>query len=261
LKKIKIKKLKISIITVSRNSQETIRDTIESVLGQTYQDVEYIIIDGNSNDNTMSIINEYSDRCAHIIHEVDLGIYDAMNKGIALCTGDIIGILNSDDIFNKSNTLSEIHEEFIKSNAESIYGDLVYVSVQDTNEVVRVWKAGKYNNMSFKYGWMPPHPTFFVKKGNYANYGNFRAGFKISADYELMLRLLYKYKISTSYLPIVLTRMRIGGISNLSLKNRLKAQNEDKLAWTINGLTPGYFTILLKPLRKVAQFFYKLYKK
>jgi len=247
--------LKVSIITIAYNSAETIEDTIVSVVNQDYQNIEYIIIDGGSKDETLNIVNKYKDKTATIISEPDKGIYDAMNKGIANATGDIVGILNSDDIYADNQVISDIVTQI--GNHDAVYADLVYVDREQTDKVTRFWKSGVYKKNAFIRGWMPPHPTFFVKKSIYDQYGTYNLALKSAADYECMLRLIHKQKISLTYLPRVITKMRVGGQSNVTLKNRLKANKEDRMAWEINGLKPRFYTIKMKPIRKIRQFFIK----
>ena len=245
--------MKVSIITISYNSEETIEDTILSVINQNYENIEYNIIDGGSNDKTQEIINKYKSNISNIISEKDRGIYDAMNKGVNISSGDIIGILNSDDIYLDNNVITDIVSK-IKDN-DAIYADLVYVDRLNIDKVNRYWKSGKYKKGAFLYGWMPPHPTFFVKRDCYNKYGLYNTTLQSASDYELMLRFIHKYKISLSYLPRVITKMRIGGVSNISLLNRYKANREDKMAWKINGIKSYFFTFILKPLRKIKQYF------
>ena len=247
--------MKISIITVCYNSEDTIEYSINSVLSQDCGNIEYIIIDGNSSDNTKSIIEKYRDKISHFISEKDEGIYDAMNKGIAMATGDVIGVLNSDDFYTNKEVLSKVINLFSTKNPDAVYGDLEYVSKENVKKVTRHWKAGEYKEGIFLEGWMPPHPTFFVKKNIYQLYGSFNTKLKSAADYELMLRFIHKEKIKLAYLPEVLIKMRAGGKSNVSLANRIKANKEDRLAWKLNGLKPGKLTLLLKPLSKLKQFF------
>ena len=248
---------RVSIITVSFNSSKTIHDTLNSVAMQDYPNIEHIIIDGLSTDNTIEIANSFP-HVKQVITEKDDGIYDAMNKGLKLATGDIIGILNSDDFYVSKKVISDIVSLFKKENVDSLYADLVYVNPENTQKVVRTWIAGNYNPRKFLFGWMPPHPTFFVRKEIYTQWGNFYTKLKSAADYELMLRFLYKHRISASYLPQVIVKMRIGGNSNSSFKGRLRANREDREAWRMNSLVPFFFTILLKPMRKVYQFFYRI---
>ncbi len=248
--------MKISIITVCYNSAATIRDTIESVLSQTYPDIEYIIIDGASTDATMSIVAEYKDRISRIVSEPDQGIYDAMNKGISLASGDVVGILNSDDYYPHSQVLDWVIEKFADSQVDACYGDLQYVDFHDTEKVVRHWGSGSYNHRKFYQGWMPPHPTFFVRSIIYKQYGNFHLDLGSSADYELILRFLLKHKINAVYVPRTLVRMRSGGTSNVSVGNRLQANKMDRKAWDVNGLKPYPWTLYMKPLRKLGQFLF-----
>ena len=221
--------MKVSIITIAYNSAETIEDTIKSIVTQNYSNLEYIIIDGGSTDKTLSIVDKFKDSITTIVSEPDKGIYDAMNKGVQNATGDIVGILNSDDIYADNKVVSRIVEAI--GNKDSIYADLVYVDRDNTDKVTRYWKSGKYRKGIFKKGWMPPHPTFFIKKSCYDQYGTYNLQLKSAADYELMLRMLHKHNISVAYLPEVITKMRVGGQSNVTLLNRLKANKEDKLAW------------------------------
>ena len=249
--------MKVSIITVCFNSEYTIETTLQSVLDQDYGNIEYIIVDGKSIDKTISIIEKYKLRIAKIISEKDEGIYFAINKGINHATGDVIGILHADDFYADEKIISRVVQEFIEKRTDSVYGDLQYVSKHDPLKIVRSWKSGPYNSKRFLKGWMPPHPTFFVKKKCYTQFGLFNTLFSISADYELMLRFLYKQKITTSYIPEILVKMRVGGKSNVTFKNRIKANQEDHLAWRVNELNPGKMTLILKPLSKIKQFFSK----
>lgn len=248
---------KVSIITVCYNSSKTIEDTIKSVLSQNYKNIEYVIIDGLSTDNTLEIINNYKKDIAIIVSEKDKGLYDAINKGIELASGEIIANLNSDDFYIDKNVISDVVEKFKKENTDLLYTDLYYVEEENTDKVTRYWKSGAYKKGAFYKGWMPPHPTFFVKKEIYNKYGVFNLKLKSAADYEIMLRLIHKYECTVSYLNRVTVRMRVGGVSNASLANRIKANREDKLAWKINGLKPKPFTFILKPLSKLNQFFSK----
>jgi len=248
---------KVSIITVCYNSAKTIEDTIKSVLSQNYKNIEYIIIDGLSTDNTLEIINKYKNEISVIVSEKDNGLYDAINKGIGLASGDIIANLNSDDFYIDENVITDIVAKFEKENTDLLYSDLYYVEEVNTDKITRYWKSGAYTKGDFYKGWMPPHPTFFVKKDVYKKYGVFNLKLKSAADYEIMLRFIHKYECTVSYLNRVTVRMRVGGVSNSSLSNRIKANREDKLAWKINGLKPKPFTFILKPLSKISQFFNK----
>jgi glycosyltransferase involved in cell wall biosynthesis len=249
--------LKISIITACFNSASTVEDTIKSVLSQDHKEIEYIIVDGNSTDNTLSIVNKYKDRISKIISGKDDGIYDALNKGIAAATGELIGILHSDDFYTDEKVISVVVRTIAGKGTDAVYADLQYVNKDNTSKVVRHWHSGEYKTGLFKKGWMPPHPAFFLKKECYDKYGSFNLKLRSAADYELMLRMIEKNKISVSYLPQVIVKMRTGGKSNISLLNRIKANREDKLAWELNGLKPGRFTFLFKPLSKIGQYFKK----
>ena len=259
----------ISIITVTSNAAATIAHCLESVNCQTMP-VEHIIIDGASTDSTLEIVRGISP-CARIISEPDHGIYDAMNKGIRLATGDIVGILNADDFYAHSGVLAKVAAVFADPMVDACYGDLVYVSeklesgignresgVSTQNfRIVRYWKSGEFRPEKFFWGWMPPHPTFFVRKSVYERYGMFNPDLGTAADYELMLRFLLKYQITTAYIPEVLVKMRTGGMSNVSLANRLKANRMDRMAWEVNGLKPRPWTLMMKPLSKIPQYFRK----
>ncbi|MFT4661258.1 MAG: glycosyltransferase involved in cell wall biosynthesis [Patiriisocius sp.] len=248
---------KISIITVSYNSAETIEDTIRSVLAQDYSNIQYIIIDGGSVDGTMDIVERYKKDIDILVSEPDKGIYDAMNKGIDNASGDIVGILNSDDLYAHKKVISRVAKKMSENNAKALYADLLYVDRINLNKVKRCWVSGPFSVRSFMRGWMPPHPTFFTLKTCYDHYGKYNLRLKSAADYELMLRFLYKNKIVPAYLPEVIIKMRVGGQSNESITNRLKANQEDKEAWTMNGLKPAWYTLKMKPIRKISQFFKK----
>lgn len=259
--------MKVSLITVSYNSANTIADTLRSVQQQTYKDIEYIVVDGNSSDGTIEIVKQFLNAeqgrpegaaqgvVTTFLCERDQGIYDAMNKGLALATGDIIGVLNSDDFYCSDDVIEEVVRAFQVNNTDCLYGDLNYVDPVDTSKVIRKWRSGPFHKENFLKGWMPPHPTFFVRKNCYKKFGTFNTQFKSAADYELMLRFLYKESCSALHLPKVMIHMRAGGVSNVSLKNRFRANREDRLAWKINGLKPKWFTLLRKPLSKLIQYF------
>ena len=250
-----VKVEKISIITVTYNSAQTLEQTIQSILSQDHPNVEYIMVDGKSTDGTLAIIEKYRPKITHFISEKDDGLYHAINKGINLASGDIIGILHADDFYTNNDVLTGIAETFKINAADAVYADLYYVDKDNTDKIIRTWKSGAFSPHKFLWGWMPPHPTFFVKKECYQKYGSFNTTFRSAADYEIMLRLLYKHKIKAAYLPEFIVKMRVGGQSNASLNNRLKANNEDRLAWKLNDIKPYFFTLTLKPLRKVVQFF------
>jgi glycosyltransferase involved in cell wall biosynthesis len=246
--------LKVSIITIVFNKQDTIAEAIKSVLQQTYRNIEYIIVDGASTDGTIAIVQQYEGKISRFVTERDGGLYDALNKGINLATGDVIGFLHADDTFSSPEAIAKVANAFVKDNTDSVYADLVYVDPKKTDKLVRNWKSGNFNRKKFIYGWMPPHPTFYVKREVYQRLGLYNTEFESAADYELMLRYLYKHQISTTYIPECLVRMRNGGKSNLSFKNRLLANREDHKAWLLNGIQPKFYTRYLKPLRKLLQY-------
>lgn len=249
--------MKVSIITITYNSELTLRDTIDSVVTQSYNDIEYIIVDGGSKDNTLNIVKSYEEKISKIISEKDNGLYDALNKGIKLATGEVIGLIHSDDFYNNTNVIQHVVNAFKSSQADAIYADLYYVDKDDTSKIFRKWKSGNYKHGMFVNGWMPPHPTFFAKREVYQKYGGFNLQLKSAADYELMLRLIHKHQIKLAYLPEFIIKMRVGGKSNVTLKNRIRANQEDRKAWVINGLKPRFYTLYAKPLRKIIQLFKK----
>ena len=250
--------MKISIITASYNSAGTIKDTLDSVRDQCNVDVEHLIIDGVSTDETLSICVDYP-HIAEVSSKKDKGIYDAMNRGIDICTGDIVGILNSDDFYVDAHVLEDVVKAFENTDIDAIYGDLVFVREDDTQSVIRVWRSGEQDARKWLNGWMPPHPTFFVRRELYDKFGRFNLALRSAADYELMLRFIYKEGVKVGYIPRVLVKMREGGQSTASLRNRLLANREDSMAWEINGLKKSALTTILKPLRKINQFFVREY--
>jgi glycosyltransferase involved in cell wall biosynthesis len=217
--------LKISIITVCFNSSDTIENTINSVADQKCSDIEYIIIDGLSTDGTVDIIKKHKS-VSKFVSEKDNGIYDAMNKGIKLATGDIVGTLNADDFYANEHVLDEVSKIFKDPTIEACFADLVYVDQQDTNKIVRYWKSREYFPELFKSGWMPAHPTFFVRKSVYQRLGGFDLNYKIAADFELLFRFIEKNKIKTKYLAKTIVKMRMGGTTNKSLNNILSQNRE-----------------------------------
>ena len=244
----------VSIITATYNSALTLRDCLQSVAKQSYDPIEHIIIDGASKDATLDIVNAFP-HIAQVHSEKDQGIYDAMNKGIAHATGDIIGILNSDDFYVDELVIQDIVSVFENSNCDVVYADLQYVDREHTDKIIRTWKSDTMQQHSFLYGWMPPHPTVFVRRKVYEQYGAFNLALKSAADYEFMLRVLYKEKCPVAYLPKTIVKMRDGGKSNQSIQNRIRANREDKKAWALDDLHPYFFTLLLKPARKLIQYF------
>ena len=246
--------MKISIITATYNCEKSLQRTIDSVASQDYEEIEHIIIDGGSSDNTLNIIQANSDRITKYISEKDSGIYDALNKGIRLATGDVIGFLNSDDTFADQHIISAIANCFKTEKTDLVYGNLVYQTVDDSNEkTIRYWESNNFNTESLKYGWMPPHPTLYCKREIYEQWGLFNDKFKIAADYDFILRIFKQPTIKKTFLPIILVKMSIGGISNNSIKNIIRKSFEDYKAIK-NNMIGGFLTLLLKNARKIAQF-------
>lgn len=246
--------MKVSIITVSCNSVDTIEDTILSVSSQSYPEIEHIIIDGASTDGTTDIINNHKAKITYFISEPDMGIYDAMNKGIARANGDLVGILNADDLYYDCNVIASIVAEFKKTNTDSIFADLVYVKKNDTSKVVRYYRSKNFKPYRFAFGWMPAHPTFFAKKEVYQRYGVYRTDYKIAADYELLVRFIATHKISYSYMPKILVRMRMGGVSTRSLKNTWTLNREIIRACKDNGISTNILKVLTKYPAKLLEF-------
>ena len=249
--------MKVSIITVCYNSADTIISAINSVLSQDYNDIEYIIVDGNSNDRTQDIVESFGSKIDYFVSENDDGLYDAMNKGINISTGEIVGFINSDDFLSHKSIISNIVGHFKLTNAQIVYADTQHIKRDHSNKVTRYWKAGDFSESKYRKGWMPPHSSTYIKKSVYDAYGNFRNDLKIAADYELLLRFIIKHKIKPFYLPEVATLMRVGGISNGSIKNRLKSLYEVYRSWELNNLKVSPLIIIFKPLSKISQFIFK----
>lgn len=248
--------MKVSIITATYNSSKTIQDTLESLKRQTYQDIEYIIVDGASQDNTLSIVNNRDCRVTKIISEPDRGIYDALNKGVVAATGDVIGFLHSDDIFASEDSVQQVVDTFLTNKSDAVYGDLQYVSANEPSHIIRLWKSGKYSRERLKLGWMPPHPTFYMKRECYQKFGVFDLSYKIAGDYDSLLRYLWSGNISMSYCEHVLIKMRVGGASNRSLKNIWLKSCEDTRALKNNGI-PVIPALFWKNVSKIPQFLFK----
>jgi len=247
--------MKLSIITVCYNSSVTIRDTIESVLEQKYQDIEYIVIDGSSNDGTIEIVKEYGDRISTFISEPDLGIYDAMNKGIRVASGDVIGFLNSDDIYSSSSALSQLMQRMISEGTDSVYADLIIVDPIDLNRTYRYYDSSKFHPKKLKYGLMPAHPTILFKRHVYLQHGLFSLDYKIAADYEIIVRFYHLKMVSYTYLPSVVVKMRAGGISTRGIKNSWTLNREMVKACHNNGLKTFLPLFVLKLPEKLLQLF------
>lgn len=248
--------LKISVITAVYNNRATLADALDSVLAQDYPDTELIIIDGASTDGTLEVIRGYAGQLAHVVSEPDRGIYDALNKGIRLATGEVVGFLHSDDTFADNQVLSRIAAALADPGVDACYGDLYYVRHDDPARVVRHWRAGPYHPRLLARGWMPPHPTFYARRALYERFGDFDLSYRIAADYDLMLRLLSQLTGQVVYLPQVLVRMRLGGISNRSLRHILRKSWEDYRALRHSHIG-GLGALAWKNLSKLPQFFFK----
>lgn len=246
--------MRVSIITVSFNSRETIEDTIVSVLKQKYSDIEYIVVDGGSADGTLDVVNKYSQRISRIISEPDHGMYDAINKGIGLATGDIIGLLHSDDVYATDHAVKDIIEEF-EPGIDSVYADLVYVERGNLEKVVRYYDSSVFHVLRFAYGWMPAHPTCFFRKSVYDKYGLYKEDYRIAADFELLVRFYAKFEVSHRYLHKVIVKMRNGGLSTKNLKSNLILNSEILRACRENGVPTNYLKIYSKYFLKLFQLF------
>lgn len=247
--------MKISIITVVYNGATTIEQTIQSILSQTHKDIEYIIVDGASKDGTLAVIEKYKDRISKFISEPDRGIYDAMNKGIKLATGDVIGMLNADDIYTDDTIIEQVADAFKQPDIDACYADLVYVDQNDLAKVIRYWKSCDYRDGLFERGWMPAHPTFFVRKKIYDQHGYFDLDFRLQSDFDLTMRFLRIHKIKSVYIPKIFVTMRIGGASNRGIKNIIKGNLESYRSCKKNGLPVGPLFIVKKILSRFPQFF------
>ncbi|MGB7293178.1 MAG: glycosyltransferase family 2 protein [Thermodesulfobacteriota bacterium] len=246
--------MKVSIISVVYNNAQYIEDCIKSVASQSYKNREHIVVDGGSTDGTLEVIEKHREKITKWVSEPDDGIYFALNKGISMATGDVVGFLHSDDYYASRDVLEKVANAFIDHDAESLYGDLVYIS-KSGKRILRYWKSGNYRKGMVKWGWMPPHPTFFVKREVYKRHGGFNTNLRVAADYELILRFLGKHSISTHYLPEVLIKMRIGGNSNKSIQNLIRKSKEDFQAMKDNGLPVPIAALFYKNFSKLPQFF------
>lgn len=244
---------KVSIITVAYNSVSTIKKTIDSVLSQDYPSIEYILIDGASTDGTINLIKSYGNHINYFISEPDQGMYDAINKGLSLATGDIIGILNSDDFYVNSQVISTVVSNFLENQVDCIFADLVYVSKHHPNKIVRYYSSASFTPRHFAYGWMPAHPTVFIKRWAYEHYGYFKIDYKIAADYELLIRFLAKYQLPYAYVPQVWVKMRTGGISTKNLMSNWILNREIVRGCTENGIRTNLFKVFSKYFTKIFQ--------
>jgi glycosyltransferase len=246
--------MKITIITVTFNSSRTIQEALDSVAAQNHRDIEHIVIDGGSTDGTQAIVAGHPSRVARLISEPDDGIYDAMNKGLRLATGDYVGFLNGDDTLASPTAIQELVDAATRTGADALFGDLVYVDPSRPRPLVRYWRAGAYSQAALRLGWMPPHPTLYIRRRTIARIGHFDSRLRIAADYEYMLRLFADSTVRTAYVPSVLVRMRTGGASNHSIRAMISKSREDLLALRRHKVG-GVMTLVCKNVRKIPQYF------
>lgn len=247
--------MKVSLLTVAFNSSKTIKDTIESVLSQNYNNIEYIIVDGQSKDGTIEIVKSYNGRIAKWISEPDKGIYDAMNKAIRMATGEVVGILNSDDFYYSETIISEVARAFEDERIDAVFGDLVFVDPGDLTKVVRTYSSKSWKPEKFARGFMPAHPTFFVRRKYYDQIGLFKTDYKIAADYELLIRFLYVNKLRYHYLPLTMVTMRRGGASTDGVRSNIILNKEIVRACRENGISTNLFKIYPKYFIKIFELF------
>lgn len=245
--------MKVSVITVCYNAVSTIRATIGSLISQDYENLEYIVIDGGSSDGTIEIINEYLPRISVFISEPDQGIYDAINKGIAQASGDVVGVLHANDCFASGTIISTIARLMQEKDADAVFGNLVFYNV--AGRVVRKWQSISANRLLLELGWMPAHPTLYIKKNIFLTYGNYRLDFSTAADYELILRFFYRHRIKTYHVNEVFIKMLTGGISNKNILNHVTGNHNDYKAMKMHRLCAPFIAIILKPLQKMIQYF------
>ncbi|MUP44549.1 glycosyltransferase [Gramella sp. BOM4] len=246
--------MKISIITATYNSAKSISSTLASISSQSYNDIELVIVDGASSDYTVELIKNSYSRKSKIISEYDNGIYDALNKGVKMATGDVVGFVHSDDYLADSDVIFQIAEILKNDRVDGVYGDLHYVDKVNTDRVIRYWQSQDFEPGLLKKGWMPAHPTMFLRKEVYQKHGLFNLDYKIAADYDLMLRIFSDATLKFKYLPKVITKMRVGGASNRSLKNILRKSKEDLRALKRNNIKRPYLALANKNLSKITQF-------
>lgn len=253
--------MKVTLITVCRNAAHVIAGSLESVLEQSHTDIELIVIDGASTDGTCDILATLVAAPGKrgintLVSEPDKGIYDAMNKGLALATGDVIGFVNAGDMLMTRDTIAHVAAAFERSATDVIYGDIIMVDEKDIHKVHRTWLSGTYQRDNFKRGWMPPHVGTFIRRRVYEQFGQFNTSLRIAADYEILLRFIYVHRANALHLPEVLVRFRLGGMSNGSIKHVLRANREVRASWGLNGLRPPPLLVTRKLWSKVMQFFH-----
>lgn len=245
--------MKITVVTATYNCVSTIGDCLRSVAGQTHPDVEHIVVDGASEDGTVDFLYQHASQFSRIISEPDKGIYDALNKGVAHASGDIVGFLHADDLYADNTVLEDVAFAFLDPEVDAVYGDLTYVQKADTGKVVRYWRSSPFTRSRLATGWMPPHPTLYLRRGLYGEFGSFDLSYRIAADYDFMLRVLGTMKGEATYLPRVLVKMRVGGVSNRSIQNILRKSAEDLRALRSNRVG-GMGSLMLKNGSKILQF-------
>lgn len=246
--------MKVSIVTVAYNSVATIANTLSSVAAQGHADIEHIVVDGASTDGTLAILQEAQHGRLSVISEPDSGIYDAMNKGMRRATGDIIGFLNADDFFSSADVIHHIVSVFeTDEKVDAVYGDLEYVAADQLDKSVRYWRAGEFKRSDLAKGWMPPHPTFYMRRRLQSRVGEFDTQYRIAADYDYMVRCMTSPQVRLAYIPQVLVRMRLGGVSNASAKTMLRKSREDLRVMRTHGIG-GLWSLVAKNLRKLPQF-------
>lgn len=245
--------MKISLLTVSFNSETTIKDTVESIQSQDYKDIEYIVVDGNSSDGTVGIIKSYDSLISKWISEPDKGIYDAMNKAIRMASGEVVGILNSDDFYYNNQILSQVAKEFSDPSIDVVFGDLVFVDPHDLNKAVRKYSSARWHPGKFAWGFMPAHPTVFIRRRYYEKFGLFKTDYKIAADYELLIRFLYVHKLKYRYLPLTMVKMRKGGVSSKNLMSNIILNNEIIRGCRENGIKTNVMKVYSKYVTKIFE--------
>jgi glycosyltransferase involved in cell wall biosynthesis len=246
--------MKVSLITVTFNSAITLQHTIDSIAEQNYSNIEYIIIDGNSTDETVSIIESNSHTVSKWVSEPDKGLYDAMNKGIQMATGDIVGIINSDDFYHRTDAISKVVEGFSDPNIDCVFADIRFVKNENLDKTVRYYSSKRFDLGAFTWGFMPAHPTFFTYRKNFEKFGGYKTDYKIAADFELLVRFLYKHQLTYKYLNFDLMKMRLGGVSTASLKSTWVINQEDLRACKENGLKTNYIRLYSRYFRKFLEY-------
>jgi len=249
--------MKVSIITISFNKEQEIAQTIQSVINQNYSDIEYIIVDGGSTDGTLDVLEHFKSFFASYISEPDRGIYDALNKGINLATGEIVGMVHAGDLLFNDNVISKVVNHFFETDSDIVYGNTLLVDSVNIERVKRICEGGKFNPQNFLSGWMPSHSSVFIKKTVFEKFGKYRLDLNIAADYELLLRFMYKHSVKSSNYPGLVTRFRVGGISNKNIFSFIKSNRQCYRSWKLNDLKIPFYTIPLKVLRRIPDIIFR----